>query len=158
KSIAFNEAGNWTGVMFAFYSGIAAVFAFLIPSLAKKHGRKNVYSFSLIMGGLGLASIFFVHDKTILLVSMIGVGMAWASILAIPYAMLSSSLPAEKMGVYMGLFNATITLPQIAAGLVGGSIIALFDNSPVAIIVISGASMILAGLSVYLVKEKSSLH
>lgn len=158
KSMAFNEAGNWTGVMFAFYSGIAAVFAFLIPSLAKKYGRKNVYSFSLVMGGLGLASIFFVHDKTILLVSMVGVGMAWASILAIPYAMLSSSLPAEKMGVYMGLFNATITLPQIAAGLVGGSIIALFDNSPIAIIVISGVSMILAGMSVYLVKEKSSLH
>lgn len=158
KSIAFNEAGNWTGVMFAFYSGIAAIFAFLIPSLAKKYGRKNVYSFSLIMGGLGLASIFFVHDKTILLVSMIGVGMAWASILAIPYAMLSSSLPAEKMGVYMGLFNATITIPQIVAGLIGGSIIALFDNSPVAIIVISGISMILAGLSVYLVKEKSLVN
>jgi len=158
KSIAFNEAGNWTGVMFAFYSGIAAVFAFLIPSLAKKYGRKNVYSFSLIMGGLGLASIFFVHDKTILLVSMVGVGMAWASILAIPYAMLSSSLPAEKMGVYMGLFNATITIPQIAAGLIGGSIIAFFDNSPIAIIIISGASMILAGLAVYLVKEKPVSH
>jgi maltose/moltooligosaccharide transporter len=154
KSIAFNEAGNWTGVMFAFYSGVAAVFAFLIPSLAKKFGRKNVYSFSLILGGLGLASIFFVHDKTLLLISMIGVGMAWASILAIPYAMLSSSLPAEKMGVYMGLFNATITIPQIAAGLIGGSIIAFFDNSPIAIIVISGTSMILAGLAVYLVKEK----
>ena len=158
KSIAFNEAGNWTGVMFAFYSGIAAVFAFLIPSLAKKYGRKNVYSFSLIMGGLGLASIFFVHDKIILLISMVGVGMAWASILAIPYAMLSSSLPAEKMGVYMGLFNATITIPQIAAGLIGGSIIAFFDNSPIAIIVISGTSMILAGLAVYLVKEKPVSH
>ena len=158
KSIAFNEAGNWTGVMFAFYSGIAAVFAFLIPSLAKKYGRKNVYSFSLIMGGLGLASIFFVHDKIILLISMVGVGMAWASILAIPYAMLSSSLPAEKMGVYMGLFNATITIPQIAAGLIGGSIIAFFDNSPIAIIVISGVSMILAGMSVYLVKEKPVSH
>ena len=154
KSMAFNEAGNWTGVMFAFYSGVAALFAFLIPLLAKKFGRKNVYSFSLIMGGLGLASIFFVHDKTLLLVSMIGVGMAWASILAIPYAMLSSSLPAEKMGVYMGLFNATITLPQIAAGLIGGSIIAFFDNSPIAIIVLAGTSMILAGLAVYLVKEK----
>lgn len=155
KSMAFNEAGNWTGVMFAFYSGIAAIFAFLIPSLAKKYSRKNVYSFSLILGGLGLASIFFIHDKTLLLISMIGVGMAWASILAIPYAMLSSSLPAEKMGVYMGLFNATITIPQIAAGLIGGSIIALFNNSPVAIIVISGLSMIVAGLSVYLVKEKT---
>jgi maltose/moltooligosaccharide transporter len=154
KSIGFNEAGNWTGVMFAFYSGIAAIFAFLIPMLAKKFGRKNIYSISLILGGLGLASIYLVHDKTLLLASMIGVGMAWAAILAIPYAMLSSALPAEKMGVYMGLFNATITLPQIAAGILGGTIIAFFGNSPVAIIVIAGISMILAGLSVYFVNEK----
>jgi maltose/moltooligosaccharide transporter len=154
KSIGFNEAGNWTGVMFAFYSGIAAIFAFLIPMLAKKFGRKNIYSISLILGGIGLASIYLVHDKTLLLASMIGVGMAWAAILAIPYAMLSSALPAEKMGVYMGLFNATITLPQIAAGILGGTIIAFFGNSPVAIIVIAGISMILAGLSVYFVNEK----
>jgi maltose/moltooligosaccharide transporter len=154
KSIGFNEAGNWTGVMFAFYSGIAAVFAFLIPLLAKKFGRKNVYSISLVLGGLGLASIYLVHDKTLLLASMVGVGMAWAAILAIPYAMLSGALPAEKMGVYMGLFNATITLPQIAAGILGGTIIAFFGNSPVAIIFIAGVSMILAGFSVYFVNEK----
>jgi maltose/moltooligosaccharide transporter len=85
---------------------------------------------------------------------MVGVGMAWAAILAIPYAMLSGALPAEKMGVYMGLFNATITLPQIAAGILGGTIIAFFGNSPVAIIVIAGISMILAGFSVYFVNEK----
>ena len=154
KSIGFNEAGDWTGVMFAFYSAVAALYAFIIPSLAKKFGRKKVYSFSLLLGGLSLISIFFINDKQTLLFSMIGVGMAWASILAIPYAMLSSVLPAEKMGVYMGLFNATITLPQIAAGLLGGTLIAFFNNSPVAIIVIAGASMILAGLSVIFVKEK----
>lgn len=155
KSIGFNEAGDWTGVMFAFYSGVAALYAFIIPSLAKKFGRKKVYSFSLLMGGLSLIAIFFIEDKNVLLLSMVGVGMAWASILAIPYAMLSSVLPAEKMGVYMGLFNATITLPQIAAGLLGGSLIAFFNNSPVAIIVIAGISMILAGLSVFVVKEKA---
>ena len=155
KSIGFNEAGDWTGVMFAFYSGVAALYAFIIPSLAKKFGRKKVYSFSLLMGGLSLIAIFFIEDKNVLLLSMVGVGMAWASILAIPYAMLSSVLPAEKMGVYMGLFNATITLPQIAAGLLGGSLIAFFNNSPVAIIGIAGMSMILAGLSVFVVKEKA---
>lgn len=154
KSEGFNEAGNWTGVLFAFYSGVAAIFAFLIPSLAKKYGRKNVYSISLILGGIGLSSFLFIHDKNILLFSMIGVGMAWAAILAIPYAMLSSALPPEKMGVYMGLFNATITIPQIAAGLLGGTIIALLGNSPVVIIVIAGISMVLAGLSVYLVNDK----
>jgi maltose/moltooligosaccharide transporter len=154
KSVGFNEAGDWTGVMFAFYSAVAALYAFIIPSLAKKFGRKKVYSFSLLLGGLSLISIFFINDKQTLLFSMIGVGMAWASILAIPYAMLSSVLPAEKMGVYMGLFNATITLPQIAAGLLGGTLIAFFNNSPVAIIVVAGASMVLAGLSVIFVKEK----
>lgn len=154
KSAGFNEAGDWTGVMFAFYSAVAAIYAFIIPSLAKKFGRKKVYSFSLLLGGLSLMSIFFIQDKNLLLLSMIGVGMSWAAILAIPYAMLSSSLPAEKMGVYMGLFNATITLPQITAGLIGGALIALFDNSPVAIIVTAGFSMVLAGLSVFIVKEK----
>jgi maltose/moltooligosaccharide transporter len=140
--------------MFAFYSAVAAVFALLIPSIAKLIGRKKTYSFSLILGGIGLISMFLVHDKNLLLLSMVGVGFAWAAILAIPYAMLSSSLPPEKMGVYMGLFNGTITLPQIAAGVLGSSLIALFNNSPISIIVIAGVSMAVAGLAVILIKEK----
>ena len=110
KSIGFNEAGDWTSVMFAFYSAIAAFFSLLIPSIAKSIGRKKTYSFSLIIGGLGLISMFLVHDKNMLLASMVGVGLAWAAILAMPYAMLSGSLPADKMGVYMGIFNFFITL------------------------------------------------
>ena len=156
KSIGFNEAGDWTGVMFAFYSAVAALFSLLIPSIAKSIGRKKTYSFSLLMGGIGLASMYFVHDKTILLLSISGVGLAWAAILAMPYAMLSGSLPADKMGVYMGLFNATITIPQIAAGLLGSTIIALFGGFPMAIIVIAGVSMLIAGLAVFFVKEKIS--
>ncbi|WP_353083688.1 MFS transporter [Flavobacterium sp.] len=155
KSLGFNEAGDWTGVMFAFYSAIAAIFALLIPSIAKAIGRKKTYSFSLILGGIGLISMILIHDKNLLLLSMIGVGFAWAAILAIPYAMLSSSLPAEKMGVYMGLFNATITIPQIAAGLLGSTLIALFGGSPIMIIVIAGISMAIAGLAVFSVKEKA---
>ena len=100
--------------------------------------------------------MYFVHDKTILLVSISGVGLAWAAILAMPYTMLSGSLPADKMGVYMGLFNATITIPQIAAGLLGSTIIALFGGFPMAIIVIAGASMLIAGLAVFFVKEKTA--
>ncbi|WP_291102343.1 MULTISPECIES: MFS transporter [unclassified Flavobacterium] len=156
KSIGFNEAGDWTGVMFAFYSGVAALFSLLIPTIAKSIGRKKTYSFSLIMGGIGLASMYFVHDKTILLLSISGVGLAWAAILAMPYAMLSGSLPADKMGVYMGLFNATITIPQIAAGVLGSTIIALFGGFPMAIIVIAGVSMLIAGLAVFFVREKLS--
>nr|WP_315157887.1 MFS transporter [uncultured Flavobacterium sp.] len=154
KSIGFNEAGDWTGVMFAFYSGVAAVFSLLIPSIAKSIGRKKTYSFSLFMGGLGLISMFVVEDKNMLLLSISGVGLAWAAILAMPYAMLSGSLPAEKMGVYMGLFNATITIPQITAGLLGSTIIMLFDGDPMAIIVIAGISMLIAGAAVFFVKEK----
>jgi maltose/moltooligosaccharide transporter len=156
KSIGFNEAGDWTGVMFAFYSAVAALFSLLIPTIAKSIGRKKTYSFSLLMGGIGLASMYFVHDKTILLLSISGVGLAWAAILAMPYAMLSGSLPAHKMGVYMGLFNATITIPQIAAGLLGSTIIALFGGFPMAIIVIAGVSMLIAGLAVFFVKESIS--
>lgn len=153
KSIGFNEAGDWTGVLFAFYSAVAALFSLLIPTIAKSIGRKKTYSFSLLLGGIGLASMYFVHDKNILLLSISGVGLAWAAILAMPYAMLSGSLPADKMGVYMGLFNATITIPQIAAGLLGSTIIALFGGFPMAIIVIAGVSMLIAGLAVFFVRE-----
>lgn len=156
KSIGFNEAGDWTGVLFAFYSAVAAIYSLLIPSIAKSIGRKKTYSLSLLMGGLGLISMFLIEDKNLLLLSMIGVGFAWAAILAMPYAMLSGSLPADKMGVYMGLFNATITLPQIAAGLLGSTLIALFGGFPMAIIVIAGASMLIAGLGVIFIKEKTT--
>lgn len=156
KSIGFNEAGDWTGVLFAFYSAVAALFSLLIPTIAKAIGRKKTYSFSLLLGGIGLASMYFVHDKTILLLSISGVGLAWAAILAMPYAMLSGSLPADKMGVYMGLFNATITIPQIAAGLLGSTIIAMFGGFPMAIIVIAGVSMLIAGLAVIFVRESVS--
>lgn len=158
KSIGFNEAGDWTGVLFAFYSAVAAIYSLLIPSIAKSIGRKKTYSFSLLLGGLGLISMFLIEDKNTLLLSMVGVGLAWAAILAMPYAMLSGSLPADKMGVYMGLFNATITLPQIAAGLLGSTLIALFGGFPMAIIVIAGASMLIAGLGVIFVKEKTTGH
>ncbi|PWA06962.1 MFS transporter [Flavobacterium psychrotolerans] len=156
KSIGFNEAGDWTGVLFAFYSAVAAIYSLLIPKIAKSLGRKKTYSFSLLLGGIGLMSMFLVHDKNILLLSISGVGLAWAAILAMPYAMLSGSLPADKMGVYMGLFNATITLPQIAAGILGSTLIAFFGGNPMVIIVIAGVSMLTAGLAVFFVKENLS--
>jgi maltose/moltooligosaccharide transporter len=158
KSIGFNEAGDWTGVLFAFYSAVAALFSLLIPSIAKTIGRKKTYSFSLVLGGLGLISMFFVEDKNMLLLSISGVGLAWAAILAMPYAMLSGSLPADKMGVYMGLFNATITIPQIAAGLLGSTLILLFGGNPMAIIVIAGVSMLIAGSAVFFVKENTTAN
>lgn len=176
-SLAFNEAGDWTGVLFAFYSAIAALFALSIPSIAKIIGRKKTYSYSLIFGGIGLISMYFFHDKYMLFFSMAGVGVAWAAILAIPYAMLASSLPANKMGVYMGLFNGTITIPQIVAGAFGGIILGvqkgaifyneanekcieaadkgLFSGNAILMIVIAGISLLIAGLAVTTIQEKS---
>lgn len=142
----FNEAGNWTGVIFAAYSVFAALFSLAITPLANKYGRKNIYTLSLILGGLGLISMFFIQDKNLLLIPMVGVGISWAAILALPYAILSSSLPPKQTGVYMGLFNATITIPQIAAGILGGVLLSLVGGKAIGMLVIAGISMIIAGI------------
>lgn len=141
QSLAFNEAGNWTGIIFAVYSVFAALFSLAITPLADKYGRKNIYALSLLAGGLGLASMMFVTDKYWLFASMIGVGIGWAAILALPYTLLSSHLPAQQTGVYMGLFNATITIPQIAAGLLGGLLLGVMGGDAAAMLGVAGLSM-----------------
>ena len=125
--------------------------------IADKLGRKKVYSFALLMGALGLASMYIFDDKYMLLVSMLGVGIAWAAILAMPYAILSAALPASKMGVYMGIFNATITIPQIVAGITGGLILKyVVGGSSVSMLVVAGISMLLAAISVAFVQDKNA--
>ena len=151
KSKDFNEAGNWTGVIFAAYSVFAALFSLVITPLANKYGRKNIYMLSLLCGGLGLLSMMFIKDKYLLFVPMIGVGIAWAAILALPYAILSSSLPPKQTGVYMGIFNATITIPQIAAGLLGGVLLSAFGGNAISMITLAGVSMLIAGICAKLV-------
>ncbi|NCP84101.1 MAG: SLC45 family MFS transporter [Bacteroidetes bacterium] len=153
-SAAFNEAGNWTGVIFGFYSFIAAIYSLMIPKIAAKIGRKSTYMYSLILGGIGLLSMVYFDDKNMLFISMVGVGIGWAAILAMPYAILSGALPASKMGVYMGLFNGTITIPQIAAGILGGVILMAVGNSAIWMLGIAGLSMIVAGVTVSFVKGK----
>lgn len=150
-SNAFNEAGNWTGVIFAAYSVFAALFSLVITPLANKYGRRNVYVVSLILGGLGLLSILFIKDKNLLFLPMIGVGIAWAAILALPYAILSSKLPAKQTGVYMGIFNATITIPQIAAGLLGGVLLSALGGTAINMVALAGVSMAIAGIAALLV-------
>ena len=150
-SNAFNEAGNWTGVIFAAYSVFAALFSLVITPLANKYGRRNVYIVSLILGGLGLLSMLFIKDKNLLFLPMIGVGIAWAAILALPYAILSSKLPAKQTGVYMGIFNATITIPQIAAGLLGGVLLSALGGTAINMVALAGVSMAVAGISALLV-------
>jgi maltose/moltooligosaccharide transporter len=151
KSKDFNDAGNWTGVIFAAYSIFAALFSLVITPLANKFGRKNVYALSLLCGGIGLISMMYITDKNMLLIPMLGVGIAWAAILALPYAILSSSLPATQTGVYMGIFNATITIPQIAAGLLGGVLLSAFGGNSISMITLAGVSMLLAAVSAKLV-------
>jgi maltose/moltooligosaccharide transporter len=153
-SAAYNEAGNWVGVIFAAYSFFAAIYATVLAKLADRFGRKTIYLISLLIGGVSLVSMIFIHQPHTLLFSMVGLGIAWAAILAMPYAILSSALPADKMGVYMGLFNITITLPQIAAGLFGGLILSIFSNKAIMMLGVAGFSMIIAAFSVLLIKDK----
>lgn len=158
SSAAFNEAGNYVGVIFGVYNLVSAAFAMFLPIIAAKVGRKLTHSICLTAGGLGLISIFFVTTpemKWVLNISMIGVGIAWASILAMPYAILAGSIPIRKMGVYMGIFNFFITLPQIINAIIGGPIVArLFGNQAIWAIVMAGVALLLAAAFVIFVEDK----
>jgi maltose/moltooligosaccharide transporter len=143
----FNTGADWVGILFAVYNGIAALAALFLPILARHTSRRITHLIALTCGGLGLLSMFFVTDPNWLVISMVGIGIAWASILSIPYAMLSGSLPAEKMGYYMGVFNFFIVIPQIIAGTILGFMLKnFFSGEPIYIIITGGISMILAGL------------
>jgi len=158
SSAAYNEAGNWVGITFGAYSFFAAIYSIFMPRLAKATSRKLVFSLSLFAGALGFLSMFIFNTPNSLLFSMIGIGFAWAAILSMPFAILSSALPAKKMGVYMGIFNITIAGPQIISGLLGGSILTYFFNGEaIYILLIAGVSMALAGLSVFFVTDKPKL-
>lgn len=155
SSEMFNEAANWVGIIFGIYNGVSAIYALMLPVIAAKLGRKTTHALSLTAGGIGLISIYFIHDPTILIFSMIGVGMAWASILAMPYAILAGSIPAHKMGIYMGVFNFFITLPQIINGVIGGPIVKYFYNSQaIYAIVMAGVFLIIAAFCVRFVHDQ----
>ncbi len=150
----FNEGADWVGVMFAVYNGFAAVVAFLLPVLAKYTSRKITHLIALVLGGLGLISVYFIKDPNLLILSMLGVGIAWASILAMPYAILTGSLPQNKMGTYMGIFNFFIVIPQIlAASILGFFVKNLAGGEAVYALILGGGSMILAGLLTLLVDD-----
>jgi maltose/moltooligosaccharide transporter len=159
KTIAYNEAGNKVSSSFGVYNGVAMFYALLLPAIARKIGRKSTHAFSLMAGGAGLISIFFIRDPAMLSVSMIGVGLAWASILAMPYVILSGSIPPGKLGIYMGIFNFFITLPQIVNGLFGGSIIKhLYGGQPIYAIVLAGFFLFCAAISVLFVYDAGDIR
>jgi maltose/moltooligosaccharide transporter len=153
-SALYNDGANWVGVLFGVYNGFAAVVAFLLPVIAKHTNRKITHAIALVLGGIGLASFYVISDPNLLLLSMLGVGVAWASILSMPYAILTGSLPGEKMGTYMGIFNFFIVIPQIlAASILGFFMKHLFRGEPIMALLIGGVSMLLAAVSVLFVDD-----
>ena len=169
---AKGAAGDWVGIIFAAYSLFAAFFSVVLSKLADKFGRKLVYSLSLMAGALGyfgfmafnnpepvmvnlfITSVEVPTAAVHLLLPMLGIGISWAAILAMPYAILAGTLPASKTGVYMGIFNFTIAVPQIVAGLFSGWILSsVFNNEAIYIIMLAGVSMVIASLSVYFVND-----
>jgi maltose/moltooligosaccharide transporter len=155
-SAGYQDAGNWVGVMFAVYNGVSALAAFVLPVLARATSRKSCHAVCLAIGGLSLASMFFIHDKHALMLPMIGVGLAWASVLTMPYAILAAALPANRMGYYMGLFNFFVVIPQVVSGLVLGWFTKhLFGNHAVFTLVLGGVSMVIAAVLALFVTDRT---
>jgi len=150
----YNDGADWVGVLFAAYNGFAAIAAILIPFIAGKLGCRWCHFSNLALGGAGLVSFYFIREPSMLLLPMIGVGIAWASILSLPYVLLSSTLPARKMGVYMGIFNFFIVIPQlVAASILGLLLREVFAGESIFGLVIGGVLMFVAGAATLLVDK-----
>ncbi|PLW96883.1 MAG: MFS transporter [Marinilabiliales bacterium] len=155
NSAAYQDAGNWVGILFGIYNGVSAIVALMLPYVAKFITRRLTHLAALTLGGLSFLSFALIQDPVMLILPMIGIGIAWASILAVPYAMLANSIPPKQMGIFMGLFNMSITIPQIVNGIFGGLILKyVFDGNPLMSILMAGVLMILGGLSVLFIKDK----
>lgn len=152
----YNQAANWVSLLFGVYNAVAAVVAFvLIPLIAKAIGRKATHALNLALGGLGLASFLFIRDPDYLWIGMIGVGFAWASIVSVPYSILSGALPAKKMGVYMGIFNFFIVIPQLLAASILGVIVRYaFGGDAINALGVGAASLVIAALATLGVKDE----
>ena len=157
QSALYNKGADWVGVLFGLYSGVAALVAFLLPVLAKYTSRKFTHFVCLLMGAAGLASIYLFNNIDHLWIPMIGIGVAWASILSMPYAILTGSLPSHKMGVYMGIFNFFIVIPQILAATILGFLVKdVFNGESIYALVFGGASMAIAAITVLFVKDNAA--
>lgn len=154
-SLNFKEASNWVGILFGVYNGVSAIIALSLPKIANKIGRKNTHIGALLIGGVSFLSFAIIPNYQLLVIPMIGIGIAWGSILAMPYAMLANSIPAKKMGMFMGLFNMSITIPQIVNGIFGGMILKYaFNDDPILSIYMAGVLMILGAASTLVINDK----
>ena len=153
-SAAYNEGANWVGWMFATYNGVAAIAAlFLLPFLARRIGQVRSHALCLLCGAAGFASFFIIRDPQMLLLSEVLIGIAWASILAMPYAILASSLPQAKLGIYMGLFNVFVVIPQLLVATVMGQVMKwLFPGQPIWTMAFAAGTLVLAALAMIRVK------
>lgn len=156
KSEIFDKATEWAGWCFAIYSIVCFLVAFCLPKIARQFGRKATHATALVLGGLSLLSIYFIHDAQLLQLTMIGVGIAWASILSMPYAILSGAVPAERTGVYMGVFNFFIVIPEIVAAVSFQPLVQnVFHNNPLYVVMMGGASMLVAAALVARVEDNA---
>jgi maltose/moltooligosaccharide transporter len=156
-SEAYNEGANWVGVLFAAYNGFAALAAAVIPAMVRRLGLRRAHLVNVWLGGAALLSFLVIRNPDWLLVSMVGMGFAWASVLSLPYALLSDSLPASKMGFYMGVFNFFIVIPQVVAASVLGFLLrTLFGGAPIYALALGGASFMVAGLLALRVPQPQS--
>jgi maltose/moltooligosaccharide transporter len=152
---AFKEGTEWGGLCFAVYNIVCFAVAFLLPALAKATSRKTVHAIALVCGGLGLLSVYLIQNKYGFWFSMAGVGIAWASILSMPYVMLSTAVPPMRMGIYMGVFNLFIVIPQVVMSFVMPPLIKnVIGDDPVRVVMIGGASLLIAALSVFIVDDR----
>ena len=151
KSEGYQTAGNWVGILFAVQSVGSVLWALVIP---KFRNIKTAYVVSLLIGAVGFASVFFIHDQYLLFISFLLIGVAWAAMLAVPFTLLTNSLSGEHIGTYLGLFNGTICLPQIVAAACGGFVLKAVGGAQVNMFIVAGVFLVLGALSVYFVKEK----
>lgn len=157
-SVAYNEGANWVGILFAVYNVIAAAWALLLPIIAARTNRRIAHGFSLLAGAAAYVSFYLITDPSLLWIPMIGIGMAWGGILTMPYSILSDSLPAHKMGIYMGIFNFFIVLPQmVVAGIMGPILQNFLGNEAIYTFFIAGGSMTLAALALVWVPARGSI-
>ena len=153
KSEGYQTAGNWVGILFAVQSVGSVLWALIIP---KFRNIKTAYVVSLLIGAVGFASVFFIHDQYLLFISFLLIGVAWAAMLAVPFTLLTNSLSGEHIGTYLGLFNGTICLPQIVAAACGGFVLKMVGGAQVSMFIVAGVLLALGAVAVYFVKEKNA--
>ncbi|MDR3612887.1 MAG: MFS transporter [Candidatus Obscuribacterales bacterium] len=158
QSELFDRGIEWTGWCFAIYSIVCFLVAFILPKLAQMTSRKTVHGCALALGGLSLIAVYFIQDPFVLQFTMIGVGIAWASVLSMPYAILSGAVPANRTGIYMGVFNFFIVIPEIIASVGFKDLVkTVFHNDPVYVIVLGGVSLLIAALCVLRVHDQGDV-